>query len=139
MVCPKQQGNNVCPKELEPICSRKTCFLGGTSAHLLSRNLRSFVQGNHVSLAEIHNCSSRMTILPSCMKAIHDEDFHCKKNVNPRPPTQKLKLSTILIYKNIKSQRYLTQSSQLVTRNFFWKISFQLGIYMGMCTFCVED
>lgn len=57
MVCPKQQGNNVCPKELEPICSRKTCFLGGTWAHSLSRNLGSFVQGNHVSLGEIHNCS----------------------------------------------------------------------------------
>jgi len=26
--------NMVCPKELQPICSRKTCFLGGTWAHL---------------------------------------------------------------------------------------------------------
>jgi hypothetical protein len=42
------------------------------------RNLGSIVQGNHVSLGEIHNYSSRMTILPSCMKAISDEDFHCK-------------------------------------------------------------
>jgi hypothetical protein len=66
---------------------------------------------------------------PSLMHESHPWwRFPLLKYVNPRPPTQKLKLSTIythiLIYKNIKSEWYLTQSSQLVTRNFFWKISF---------------
>jgi hypothetical protein len=60
------------------ICLGKLYFHNEFGPTYFSRNLGPFVQGNHVSLGEIHNCSSRTIILPSCMKTIHDENFHWK-------------------------------------------------------------
>ncbi len=82
-------------KELGLNCSRKPCFSW--------RNTQLFFKNDY----------------PSFLHESHQWwRFPLQKYVNPRPPTQKLKLSTItshiLIYKNIKSQRYLTQSSQFL-------------------------